>query len=155
MFHVPELMRTTKGPVATDSSYGNNGAFDLPSPEPGWRLSLICSDGSEVPELAAYQWEHASVHAYRESLVEQSPFAANGHRFNSGLRRKIQTRTPTWKEMCYVKDLCWDGEDVVVQYHPRRSEYVNQHPNVLHLWRPKLGAIPTPPPELVGIKERP
>ena len=47
--------------------------------------------------------------------------------------------------MCHVKDLCWDAEDVVMQLHPRQSEYVNNHPHVLHLWRPKVQVIPTPP----------
>ena len=52
--------------------------------------------------------------------------------------------------MSYVKRLCWDAEDVVVQFHPRESEYVNCHPHVLHLWRPKHVEIPTPPSILVG-----
>jgi hypothetical protein len=60
-------------------------------------------------------------------------------------------RTPTWREMSYVKDLCWDGEDVVMQLHPKRSEYVNNHPHVLHLWRPVDAEIPTPPSIFVGV----
>lgn len=59
-------------------------------------------------------------------------------------------RTPTWKEMVYIKDLCWDGEDVVMQLHPRKSEYVNNHPHTLHLWRPIGQEIPTPPSIFVG-----
>src|SRR5580658_4748259 len=34
-------------------------------------------------------------------------------------------RCPTWEEMCKIKDLFWDDEDVVVQFHPAKSEYVN------------------------------
>ena len=45
-------------------------------------------------------------------------------------------RIPYWEEMCVIKDLFWDAEDCVVQYHPPKSEYVNTHPYVLHLWRP-------------------
>lgn len=61
-------------------------------------------------------------------------------------------RCPNWDEMCLVKSLFWDHEDVVMQLHPKRSEYVNNHRYCLHLWRPNNGAvIPTPPPELVGI----
>lgn len=44
-----------------------------------------------------------------------------------------------------MKLVCWDAEDVVVQYHPRASEYVNLHPHELHQWRWKRGAFPTPP----------
>ena len=101
---------------------GNNGWFHVESPEPGWRLALVCSDGLE--------WEHVSVHAYRH--------------------KGGQLRTPTWREMVYVKGLCWDEEDVVMQLHPRASEYVNVHVHVLHLWRPLTGEIPTPPRDLVG-----
>lgn len=133
MFHVPEMARiTAHAMLGSTSADGNNGAFELESPEPGWRLFLICSDGSECPEVVAWQWEHVSVSA----------------------RRAAGSRTPTWKEMAYVKRLCWDAEDVVVQFHPRESEYVNCHPHVLHLWRPKNNAIPTPPMELVGPATR-
>jgi len=122
-FHVPERWRDTTHPqLSTTQADGDNGAFHVPSPEPGWTLALICSDGfDDVP------WEHVSVHAYR----------GRGH--------EGQQRTPTWKEMTYVKALCWDDEDVVMQLHPRQSEYVNNHRHVLHLWRPTDREIPTPP----------
>ena len=61
-------------------------------------------------------------------------------------------RIPTWEEMCKIKSLFWDEEDTVIQYHPAKTEYVNNHPNVLHLWRSIDQVIPTPPTELVGIK---
>ncbi len=127
-FHVPELSRDTTHPIlGTTSADGNNGAFHLESPEPGWRLALIASDGSG--------WEHVSVHAYRRIMAVSSP---------------VQERTPNWKEMSYVKRLCWDGEDVVMQLHPRESNYVNCHPHTLHLWRPTDAVIPEPPAEFVG-----
>jgi hypothetical protein len=60
-------------------------------------------------------------------------------------------RPPNWEEMCAVKNLFWDVDDVVMQLHPARAEYVNLHPHCLHLWRPSTGvSIPTPPRELVG-----
>jgi hypothetical protein len=63
-----------------------------------------------------------------------------------------QKHTPNWKEMCFVKDLFWDAEDAVVQFHPPRSAYVNNVSNCLHLWRPVDG-VRLPPGILVGIKE--
>ena len=45
-------------------------------------------------------------------------------------------RVPNWDEMCFVKEVFWEPEDCVVQYHPPASQYVNCHPHVLHLWRP-------------------
>lgn len=63
----------------------------------------------------------------------------------------LRDRCPTWEEMCFVKDLFWDDEDCVIQYHPPKSEYINCHPYVLHLWRPINAEIPRPPKFLVGI----
>lgn len=59
-------------------------------------------------------------------------------------------RCPTWEEMCAVKDLFWDPEDAVVQFHPPRSNYVNNHPFCLHLWKPAEGSLLLPPSILVG-----
>ena len=126
-FHVPELSRDTEHPqLGSTSADGNNGAFHVESPEPGWKLAIIASDGGG--------WEHVSVHAYRRMVAVSSP---------------AQSRTPSWKEMCYVKRLFWDAEDECVQFHPRESEYVNRHPNVLHLWRPIGVEFPRPELEMV------
>lgn len=146
MFHVPEGARDTTHPqLRSTAQDGNNGAFHVESPEPGWRLALICSDGSEAPHEPTWQWEHVSVHAYREQRIEVVGLLGRGS------KPGMKMRTPTWKEMTFVKALCWDDEDVVIQFHPRKSEYVNNHPHVLHLWRPTHATIPTPPPELVGV----
>lgn len=55
------------------------------------------------------------------------------------------TRLPTWGEMCRIKDLFFEPEECVVQYHPPESEYVRNHPHVLHLWRWQGGPFPMPP----------
>lgn len=57
----------------------------------------------------------------------------------------LKNRTPNWKEMCFIKDLFWDDEETVIQFHPPKSEYVNQHPNCLHLWRKTGQNLETPP----------
>ena len=61
-------------------------------------------------------------------------------------------RPPNWQEMCFVKDLFWAEDDVVMQLHPAKAVYVNNHPHCLHLWRPQGRAIPEPPLVLVGTK---
>src|SRR6187455_2150566 len=74
---------------------GNNGIFSVPSVEPGWELILICSDGTEdLAEGEQRDWEHVSI----------------------STRQGTRTRMPTWKEMQFVKTLCWDGDDTVVQF---------------------------------------
>lgn len=61
-------------------------------------------------------------------------------------------RCPTWEEMCVIKSLFWDDEDCVMQLHPPKSDWVNNHPYCLHLWRPTLAEIPRPPSLMVGYK---
>jgi hypothetical protein len=64
----------------------------------------------------------------------------------------MKDQTPSWEDMCMVKNLFWDEEDTVVQFHPPKSEYVNNHQHCLHLWKKKEGSFPTPPSILVGLK---
>ncbi len=105
--------------LATDKSYGNNGAFIVPGPR-GIELAVIASDGGG--------WEHVSVHRLGKNNV------------------------PFWDEMCFIKRLFWEPEEAVMQLHPPESQYVNNHPTTLHLWRPCEAEIPLPDTILVGIK---
>lgn len=66
------------------------------------------------------------------------------------LCNKKKMRCPTWEEMCAIKDKFFLPEEVVIQYHPRESEYVNLHPYCLHLWRPTNEQLPTPPTWMIG-----
>lgn len=61
------------------------------------------------------------------------------------------SRCPTWKEMCFIKELFF-GDVIVVQFHPLKKGYVNMAKNCLHLWKWNGGEFPTPPPILVGLK---
>ncbi len=56
-------------------------------------------------------------------------------------------RCPTWEEMCRVKDMFFREDETVVQFHPKKSEYVNLHPYCLHLWR-KQGEEAELPPQI-------
>lgn len=70
----------------------------------------------------------------------------------SPCNRKRQA-CPTWDEMCAIKDMFFEPEETVVQYHPPKSDYVNNHPYCLHLWRPHDKEMPRPPAIFVGTKE--
>lgn len=59
-------------------------------------------------------------------------------------------RCPTWDEMAWVKNLFFDEEETVVQFHPPKSQYVNFSPYCLHLWRPHGVEIRLPPTIAVG-----
>lgn len=101
----------------------NFGAFYLSHGKVGI-IAIVSYGCAEIP------WEHVSARA-RDYKGE---------------------RTPTWDEMCWIKNLFWDDEECVIQYHPPKSDYVNNHPNVLHLWKPVGIEIPRPPSIAVGIK---
>ncbi len=60
-------------------------------------------------------------------------------------------RMPNWEEMCFVKDLFFDEEETVIQFHPKKTEYINQCENCLHLWRMQGVQHELPPSFLVGI----
>lgn len=62
-------------------------------------------------------------------------------------------RAPLWDEMCQIKAMFWGEEDCVIQFHPPQSEYINNHPFCLHLWRMVGADFPLPDSILVGIKE--
>ncbi len=100
---------------------GNNGMFAIPMPG-SFYAQVICSDG--------LGWDHVSV--CMRSKTDPNKF-----------------QTPHWDEMCYIKSLFFENEERAMQIHPRKSEYVNVHNHVLHLWRPQTGDIPMPPMEMV------
>jgi len=82
----------------------------------GWAGSVVWSvDRADNGTV----WEHVSV----------SPYDL-GH-------------TPTWDEMCEVKDIFFEDEEEAVQFHPKKSDYVNLQKNCLHIWRP-AGGFPLP-----------
>ena len=60
-------------------------------------------------------------------------------------------KTPTWEEMCRIKDIFWHEDECVIQYHPAKEDYINCHPHCLHLWKPIGVEIPKPPKIFVGI----
>lgn len=97
----------------------NRGKFIIPDKNRKFNYLAIAS--------ASDGWEHVSV-----SLISLDQSA------------KI-SRCPRWNEMCEIKKLFFEPEEVVMQLHPAESNYVNIHPYVLHLWKPVDQEIPTPP----------
>lgn len=66
-----------------------------------------------------------------------------------------KNRTPDWDEMCMLKDMFWNEDETVIQYHPAKSNYVNNMKNCLHLWKPIerfSGKFLIPPDIMVGVK---
>jgi len=59
-------------------------------------------------------------------------------------------RTPTWRELEYVKRLFWNDDECAMQLHVPPSDHVDKHPHCLHMWRPLYAPIPRPPAWMVG-----
>lgn len=145
MFKVPEQHRITKDvadrmknffavseKVVNSWVYMNTqvgdeqtGMFILPNSRTGKGMYILCkASGGEG-------WEHVSISIPSEQ------------------------RCPTWEEMCFVKQLFWnDPEDVVIQYHPAKKDYISMHNYCLHLWRKEGTNFETPPSVLVGVNPK-
>jgi hypothetical protein len=61
----------------------------------------------------------------------------------------LPSRCPTWEEMCFIKDIFWGEDECVMQLHPPKKNYVNNHNYCLHLWKPIDIQIPQPPQIMV------
>lgn len=61
----------------------------------------------------------------------------------------LHDRCPTWPEMCLFKELFFGPDEWVVQYHPAKTENVNNMINCLHMWRPQDVEVPKPPSFMV------
>ncbi len=113
----PEKYRWENAPHGYATVPGNPfGMFQVPGRDAnGRQLNIIAVDGEETG------WEHVSVTVYGSK------------------------QTPSWKEMCIVKELFWEPSECVVQFHPPEEKYVNNHAGCLHLWRKSDAPFPMPP----------
>ena len=57
----------------------------------------------------------------------------------------LRDRTPTWDEMCAIKDIFFGEGECCVEYHPAKRDYVNMHQHCLHIWKPQNVELPKPP----------
>lgn len=107
-------------PLLGATSYGDDFGCFL-IPHHPTRVTLRVIASSGTDEIP---WEHVSV--------------------------SLPNRCPNWPEMCFVKDIFWEPEECVVQFHPPRSEYRNFHQFCLHLWKHTGIAFPRPVPSTVA-----
>lgn len=97
----------------------------------GWAQAHLASSKKSAPAMVVFSWgggwDHVSV--------------------------SFPNRCPTWEEMCEIKRMFFYPEETAWEYHPMESEYVNEHPYCLHIWRCQEHDIPTPPSWMVGRKK--
>ncbi len=116
--------RVTTGGYGTEKGEPY-GAFMIPN-KGNKNKAHMCVVASPMDNDVSEEWQHVSV--------------------------SYPHRCPTWDEMCFVKDLFWSENDLVVQFHPVKKDYINNHKFCLHLWRNHVRDIPTPHWSKVGMK---
>lgn len=130
--HIEKYRKTKSGQgipdiLLTTAEAGMNGVFEIPfANNPKVHFLAIVSDGS-LPDGNMVDWEHVSVRA--RSMND---------------KKKTYERVPNWMEMSWLKELFWRDDESVIQFHPAKSEHVNLHPHVLHLWKYRKADFPMP-----------
>ncbi len=115
---LPEQYRRKSEKTVYETKAGDDfGAFRIPHPK-NKNLFYKCLVG------VGLGWDHVSVTVY-------NPKAG-------------QDFTPNWDDMCHVKDIFFDEDEVVIQFHPAKKDYVNFSKHTLHLWKPQNIELPTP-----------
>lgn len=111
-----------------------NFLFELRG-EGGKRALAVVVASSAAPEHEM-KWDHVSVHMR--------------YQVQRGRKMVTRMRTPTWGEMCHIKDLFFAPDEEVIQFHPKKEDYVNLYEHILHLWKPQ-GDLVLPTPPLVAV----
>lgn len=99
--------------------YGDatNGKFIIPRKNKSGYYQVIASDG--------LGWDHVSA-----CLLDN--------------QKNLVERSLRWEEMCEIKEMFFEEGIEVVQIHPKKEDYIDDHPYVLHLWRPNSLEMPLP-----------
>lgn len=62
----------------------------------------------------------------------------------------LRHRCPTWEEMSFIKNLFWEQDELVYQFHPPIQDYINIGKTVLHLWKSWNQDIRLPPKHMLA-----
>jgi hypothetical protein len=46
----------------------------------------------------------------------------------------LPNRCPNWREICFIKDVCWEAEEVFIPYHPFLSSIQIPYSRWIFLW---------------------
>lgn len=82
-------------------------------------FSVPLNDNKEAFVIASENfmgWDHVSAH-----IISVESGALN--------------RTPNNEEMQFLRNLFFEDEEVVLEFHPAKKDYINNHSYVLHMWR--------------------
>lgn len=111
---------------------GRHGVFAIPINSPINTVAYCIATEGMKNEA---EWEHVSVSIAFRNIAGNE-----------------MKRTPRWEEMEAIKQLFWEDEECVIQYHPPRSVYINDCNFCLHMWKPWGDNVKMPATNMVGFK---
>lgn len=88
-------------------------------------VHVIVDDGEQTG------WEHVSATMWKNRKGKSRPII------------------PTYDQMQFIKQIFWEDDEAVIQIHPPKDQYVNNHQTCYHLWRNKNQKLELPPKILV------
>lgn len=133
-------------PVTNELGTGlRAGCFRIPHPNDSRKPKLrdhflvTASTGEQIEEpkegeapVPPTGWDHIAIHVRAWDKA-----------------RKSLARAPSPSETAWLKDLFFEPQEPVLQFHLARNHPLHAQAFVVHLWRPTIGEITLPPPELV------
>ena len=144
-------VHSSLGPSPLGANYGY---FEVEycSGDPTWQTTereLIVPSGLHLRD-------HNSREAKYVKLIEYLRIISSGDASDPSARGwehvsiSCPGAVPSWSAMSFVKNLFWSDEETVVQFHPKKSAYINVHTHCLHLWKLANHDCLLPPKELIG-----
>lgn len=172
--------RVTEGRYATTNDHGGCGAFVVPTLNGRGLMFIVGYDGScdncagtgetiVTAELLKINADHRAFKGKKTGDAIKCP-VCHGTKLDpksggfehvsvhvknvrrKGGRKTVVKRFPTWEEMCFVKDLFWDKDEAVAQFHWPEGDADGEPSHTLHLWKHWTG-FALPPKEYLGKEE--
>lgn len=115
--------------------------------EPNLRIDQYrCQDGPLGPTPYGSNWGYFEIKKLNGIILHVISSGTDFDHDWEHVSVSLSNRCPTWEEMCFVKNLFWSEEETVVQFHPKKSKYINNFPHVLHMWK-RIGVDYELPPD--------
>jgi hypothetical protein len=117
-------------------TYRVGGGTCEPVPLPDWLPTVLPAGWARIPVDPRVGEDYGRIyvkHGTLKVILSAAEYDDQRRWLHVSVSRRNR-ELPSWQAMCEVKDLFIGPERLALQLHPPRSQYVNIHPGVLHLW---------------------
>lgn len=111
------------------------------------QINTKYNDGNGVIQIRAYYHDPVTQKRYWCKFTR-----AEGWEHVTVSPQPQRGKTPEWDVMCKIKDIFWDEEECCIEFHPRKSQYINNNETCLHIWKPIGIDLPEPNTLLLGFQ---